>query len=265
MYLTVFRGKSQDEDEPLESQGNASASFFTGSGYKLGSESTPASTLSQSSHPMSNPVSNSLPTAERILTFWKDGFSIDDGPLMRFDAPENQEFLEMIKSGYFLNFYIFFNFTSVAPVQYLNVQPGQKVEVKVSHKMEENYVEPPKKPIQPFSGQGNRLGSIIPGEPSTPSQSTNSNDVQVSTLSVDSSLPTTSIQVRLADGTRLVVKCNHHHQIRDLYAFIKASRPGESSKSFHLQTSLPVKILNDMEQTVKDAGLLNSVVFQRYI
>jgi UBX domain-containing protein 1 len=35
----------------------------------------------------------------RNLTFWKDGFSIEDGPLMRYDDPENKEVLEAIRSG----------------------------------------------------------------------------------------------------------------------------------------------------------------------
>ncbi len=38
-------------------------------------------------------------TAIRHLTFWKDGFSIEDGPLMRYDEPGNKEILEAIKSG----------------------------------------------------------------------------------------------------------------------------------------------------------------------
>jgi len=35
----------------------------------------------------------------RNLTFWKEGFSIEDGPLMRYDDPHNKEILEAIKAG----------------------------------------------------------------------------------------------------------------------------------------------------------------------
>lgn len=35
----------------------------------------------------------------RHLTFWKDGFSIEDGPLMKYDDPANKEILAAIKAG----------------------------------------------------------------------------------------------------------------------------------------------------------------------
>ena len=37
---------------------------------------------------------------ERNLTFWRNGFSIDDGPLFEYSDPKNQKYLEAIKSGY---------------------------------------------------------------------------------------------------------------------------------------------------------------------
>lgn len=40
----------------------------------------------------------------RHLTFWKDGFSVEDGPLMKYDDPANQEILAAIKAGYVLVF-----------------------------------------------------------------------------------------------------------------------------------------------------------------
>ena len=33
------------------------------------------------------------------MTFWKDGFSIEDGPLMRYDDPANAKLLEQIMTG----------------------------------------------------------------------------------------------------------------------------------------------------------------------
>lgn len=40
-----------------------------------------------------------LPTAIRRLTFWRDGFSIEDGELMRYDNPEHARILEEINTG----------------------------------------------------------------------------------------------------------------------------------------------------------------------
>ena len=186
---------------------------------------------------------------ERTLTFWKNGFSIDDGPLQDYQDPANEDFLESIKQG-------------VAPVKYLNVKPGEKVQVKVAHKMEEDYVAP-KKVLQAFSGKGQRLGSVIPGDGLSASSSSVGPSVPSTApkLEVDPSQPTTNIQVRLTDGTRLVVKCNHTHTLQDLYNFVRAARPGTSS--FFLSTPHPVVALEESSKTVKVAGLLNSVVVQK--
>ena len=64
---------------------------------------------------------------------------------------------------------------------------------------------------QPFSGGGFRLGSP------TPSVAPVSGDEppvrKVSPVSVDPGQPSGNIQVRLGDGSRLVVKLNSHHTV----------------------------------------------------
>ncbi|CAJ0843373.1 7288_t:CDS:10, partial [Entrophospora sp. SA101] len=165
----------------------------------------------------------------RHLTFWRNGFSVEDGPLMAYDDPENQEFLKAIRSG-----------------------QNQPVDVRVSRRLDEDYKPPPKKPTRPFSGSGQRLGSITP--------------VVVSSqkFEVDESLPITSLQIRLADGTRMLARFNHTHTVNDIRNFINASRVGEAQRNYLLQTSFPVNDLNDGSQTLEEASLLNSVVIQRY-
>lgn len=37
-----------------------------------------------------------------VLKLWKNGFSVDDGPLRDFKDPENREFLDAISRGYVL-------------------------------------------------------------------------------------------------------------------------------------------------------------------
>jgi UBX domain-containing protein 1 len=56
----------------------------------------------ESSQPIqaNNEEDNSV---QRELIFWKNGFSLGDGPLLRYDDPENQKMLEAIKSGYYYN------------------------------------------------------------------------------------------------------------------------------------------------------------------
>lgn len=93
----------------------------------------------------------------------------------------------------------------MAPMKYLNVKPGERVEVKVAHRMQEPYQPPPKKPMAAFTGHGNRLGAIVPGDANcvpAPQVTHAPLNASPSTWKVDESAPTTSIQVRLADGTR---------------------------------------------------------------
>lgn len=82
-------------------------------------------------------------------------------------------------------------------------------------------------------------------------------------LFVDDSQPFTSIQLRLADGTRMVSRFNQHHTIRDVRAFIDASRPGGSGIYQLLTMGFPPKQLTDLNQTIEQAGIGNSVVIQK--
>ncbi|XP_054579954.1 NSFL1 cofactor p47 isoform X3 [Eptesicus fuscus] len=84
-----------------------------------------------------------------------------------------------------------------------------------------------------------------------------------SSISIDESQPTTNIQIRLADGGRLVQKFNHSHRISDVRLFIVDARPAMAATSFVLMTTFPNKELADENQTLKEANLLNAVIVQR--
>jgi len=113
-------------------------------------------------------------------------------------------------------------FSSRAPVPVLNVTPGQAVEVVVSKRVNEDYV-PERRPVAAFSGTGNRLGSPTPSftpaaaagatmpgsfpstsSPSVPVAGPSVDDRErIDTrFEVDQTQPTTTVQIRLADGTR---------------------------------------------------------------
>lgn len=144
---------------------------------------------------------------------------------MRYDDPANEGILSEIDAGY-----IDHKLThpracspsthrSHAPPQILNVRPGQPVELRVVRRLQDDYV-PPK--AKAFSGQGHRLGSPIPGaststpEPAPeipgafPSGSAGGSSLPAqrsadnfgTRFEVDQTKPTTSVQIRLADGTR---------------------------------------------------------------
>lgn len=117
-------------------------------------------------------------------------------------------------------------FFSRAPLSLLNVRHGQPVEVRVVKRQEENYTPPPKAPPKPFEGTGNRLGSPAaytppPASSSAPGAFPSSSSNAVAPT-VDASQPTTNIQIRLGDGTKLVAKLNHTHTIGDIRQYIES-------------------------------------------
>jgi UBX domain-containing protein 1 len=122
----------------------------------------------------------------------------------------------------------------------------------------------------PFHGVGRTLGSSststtpAASEPTISATSLNTAPLPLTGLVVDESLPSTSIQLRLADGTRMVSRFNHHHTIRDIRDFIDASRPGGVTTYQLLTMGFPPKQLSDLDQTIEQAGIANSVVIQKY-
>ncbi|KAK9241075.1 SEP domain-containing protein [Lipomyces kononenkoae] len=117
-------------------------SRFGGQGHVLGSETVESRVIPETSS--SRPQQDTSPVT-RTLTFWRDGFSVENGELMRYDDPASQEILRAINSGR-------------APLHLLNVNPGQHVDVRVERRMTEDYV-PPNPAKGGFYGTGHRLGS----------------------------------------------------------------------------------------------------------
>ncbi|XP_051125023.1 plant UBX domain-containing protein 4-like [Andrographis paniculata] len=183
------------------------------------------------------------------IVFWRNGFTVNDGPLRRMDDPENAQFLESIRK-------------SECPKELGPPDRRSPVHVNLIRR-DENFPEPDVSQV-PFQGVGRTLGSSSTTESNPASATLLSAPPPSRGLVVDSSLPSTSIQLRLADGTRMVARFNHHHTIADIRAFIDASRP-EGLRSYQLQTvGFPPKVLTDLDQTIEQAGLLNSVVIQKH-
>lgn len=198
---------------------------FRGGGHTLGSDDVDSTfvpdpsahqgdrrviTLVQLTHMYAHlAVNEEEEVAQRNITFWRNGFSIEGGEFYSYVDPENERLLAEINTGYDARSLacIHSRFCSRAPVSVLNVRPGQPVEVIVSKRTNEDYVAE----SQPFGGAGNRLGSPVPVVTSMPgsfptASSTPPSQAErtsVTTLfEVDQTQPTTTLQIRLADGTR---------------------------------------------------------------
>lgn len=189
------------------------------------------------------------PRVRRVLHLWRDGFSVDDGRLFRYDDPANAGTLEMINQGR-------------APLSILEVEHGQEVDLEVNPHKDEDYVQPKMK-YKPFSGSGQRLGSPTPGvatsSSATPAQAPAAAAAPASSSAgaqaanqVDDSQPTITLQVRLGDGTRLQSRFNTTQTVGDVYAFVNAASPASLQRSFALMTTFPSKELSDKSVVLGD-------------
>ena len=208
----------------------AAPSRFRGSGQTLGGDDAPSQVVpdpNASAEPTTGPVQN------RVLHLWNDGFSIEDGPLHRFDDPQNERDLQVIRSGR-------------APIHLMNVQPDQPVDVQLN-KHDENYKAPPKV-YKPFSGGGHRLGSPTPGSPvrtaspAIPAVSTTAvASSSTADVDVNPDQPTIALRIQLANGTRLPARFNTTHTIGDVYGFIEMAYPSSNTRPWVLATTFPNK------------------------
>jgi len=139
-------------------------------------------------------------------------------------------------------------------------------------KSDEEYKKPEKPKYNLFGGEGNSLAGANTGNyrssdaSSTSISKSSSNNMSSSTtnfvITIDENEPTTNIQIRLANGTRLVQKFNHSHTILDLKMFVSA-KCGQNLGEFRLLTTFPSKELLEDGLSLKDAKLLNTSIVQR--
>lgn len=228
----------------------AAKSHFTGAARTLGGDDEPSREIPVAPQPRSR-----AERVERVLHFWQDGFSIDDGDLYRFDDPNNADILNLIRQGR-------------APLNIMNVQPGQEVDVEIKQH-EENYVKPKKK-YRAFGGAGQRLGSPTPGMPSMPGAftsdpTTSTNPAPPTTTEVDESMPTVTLRVSLGSGTRLTSRFNTSQTIGDVYDFVRRAEPG--GRDFVLQTTFPTTEYRDQTVLLGDIADFKrgGAVVQKYV
>lgn len=198
----------------------------------LGGDDTP-STVVPTDTP-SRPTAASEPQ-RRTLHLWSNGFSIEDGPLHRFDDPQNAADLAVIRSGR-------------APIHLMNVAYDQPVDVKLD-KHDSDYVKP-KVAYKPFSGGGQRLGDAssgsfarpaTPRNPSAPAPAAQAPPPGPPQVKVDESQPTVTLRIQLADGTRVPARFNTTHTIGDVYEFVAAASPASTAREWVLATTFPNK------------------------
>ncbi|KAL0353255.1 UNVERIFIED_CONTAM: Plant UBX domain-containing protein 4 [Sesamum angustifolium] len=222
---------------PWKIFGHSGPRSFTGRGRLLTGESVP----------------NAPQQPESVvhnIVFWRNGFTVNDGPLRRLDDPENAPFLESIRK-------------SECPKELEPADRRSSVHVNLIRREEHC---PSFEYAQRFNRQcfaDTFIGSLVSHFHSS-SLSTvvkqllkaawsrddrccsHNSAPSPSSLVVDTSLPSTTIQLRLADGTRMIAHFKPPQYIADIRSFIDASRRGRST-SYQLRTvGFPPKVLTDL-------------------
>jgi UBX domain-containing protein 1 len=135
--------QQQQQQQPGPSQ----PPRFTGTGYTLGSDSQPSQPINMTPGVQRRPA-----PVRRVLTLWRNGFTIDDGRLFPFSDPETVEILREIRMGR-------------VPRNIAGVQVGEDVEMKLEKRETEDWTPGARQGASlgggrpgAFIGQGNRLG-----------------------------------------------------------------------------------------------------------
>ncbi len=150
----------------------------------------------------------------------------------------------------------------MAPPELRPEHPGTPISVNLVRKDEE-WTAPPEPKYTAFSGTGRTLGG---GGGAAAAAATAPLAVTpvpcADSWSVDESAPTTTVQLRLLDGQRMVARFNTHHTVAHIRAFIEQVRPGTGALG-SLQTGMPPQTLADPNATLQAAGLLGCVITQK--
>ncbi|XP_065167114.1 NSFL1 cofactor p47-like [Atheta coriaria] len=240
----MFKSVKEHGVEVLErsAPGGSRGKAFQGTGYKLGQTNEDTEEVPGTPRPPQ--------PAQVTLKLWKEGFSVDSGDLRLYTDPANQEFLNSVRRG---------------EIPRELHRGASEVHVSMEdHRMETFVRSGETQSRHVFQGTGHTLGSPVPltvGAPSAEDSAVNEDNARV-ILNVDKSQPTTNLQIRLADGSRLVGEFNHTHTVQDVRNYIVSARPQYETSTFSLMTAYPSKVLDD-DQTLSVAGILGSAIIQK--
>lgn len=230
-------------------------SYFGGTGYRLGQTVDDTEVVASAPSPPKPKVV--------VLRLWKNGFSLDDGPLRSYDEPANRLFLQSIKQG-------------EVPMELVREAKGGKVHLDMDDCRDRDYA-PVKSKFKSFAGQGHMLGSPAPvfsGEGGTSAGGATAfpplvDDLKAceakaaASLNMDSCQPVTNIQIRFEDGSRLVGRFNQDHTIADVRRYIQIARPAFEVTPFSLIGGIPSKMITDESRSLKDLDLVGSSLMVR--
>lgn len=184
--------------------------------------------------------------SRRVITMYRSGFVVDDGPYRRLDDPANGEFLAALAAGR-------------TPREFLaarGTDAAGPVEVGLVDRRTEDYVET----FSSFSGEGSELGTAARDPPA--------GGVIDPSSSGDAALPeptgndVASVRVRTLDGKRIMVRILKTAPVSELAERIRAAGAA-GTEPYVLVAGFPPKPIEDLTQTIAEAGLAGANVQQR--
>jgi len=203
---------------------------------------------------------------------YRDGFVVDNGPYRRLDDPANASFLMALAHGR-------------TPAELMQDSQGNvtntEMTVGLIDKRDRDYYQDDhddegdgnedgtasEPQFQSFSGTGSSLGSstVTPtGGVIEPPSSTASTSSLTTPIIMDPNRPSTSIQIRLINGKRLVAKVNLDSPVSILVQHIRSSGD-EGSDSYVLSSGYPPQTLNNLDISIQTAGLSGAQVTQKKV
>lgn len=170
------------------------------------------------------------------ITFWKNGFIVDDGEFRPNDDPANEDFLRSVSKG-------------MIPRELQ--QLGGEIDVEIEDNREKAYTPKPK-PRDPWSGTartlgGARTGGGAPHVSAAPLAGARTNFA-------DPSKPTTKVKVQLTNGQLLLI-VNTTATVRDLKSYIIQNQPQLKYSGVRLAVAFPPREITDDNLTIEQAGL----------
>jgi len=195
------------------------------------------------------------PAVKVTVEIYDDGFTVDDSSLRSYDVPTNQAFMDMLKKR-------------ETPPELLAKHGNRPIDVHV-------FKKPGKYVFKPFSGQGHRLGAVVPDVVNldmedVPEMTTDTGSSMTETMRkraqdgvrINEAEPTTRIQFRFPNGHRIMGTFNqnahtvHHH----LRTFAVMAEPALAYQTFSFTAGFPPTKIDDEQKTIAEAELCNAVV-----
>jgi len=172
------------------------------------------------------------------ITMYRDGFTINNGPLRPTSDPINKKFVDEIARGQ-------------CPDELAEAQRAagaeEDVPVSVTDKRGEDYPVP----VVSMMASGAQSRAI-----QVPAKIENAISGGEGTMTVDAAKPTTKIQIRFHDGSKKAQEFNQDHTVGDLRTFCSQI----TGQPMAVKGGFPPKPMTDDTQTLKDAGLCGAAV-----